>query len=211
VGPYARRCDGDLGASNSPAPFRNCTEALDTASHRIRSFPYNRIYQFARDSPHFRSANTSEIGPPYQYASYTLFLAMTSENTYETCVSAKFCLHRARLGSMPVSTDQLLSRPECIAPWFCWGPLRSPSRLSRQLGVSYLCRTLPPPTPFHARMARSRYHNDSAGLMRGIFLKSFFLETPCTLASTLTPGWIGLTGHQKHDARASLTLAESKS
>src|ERR1700726_1286949 len=31
VGPYARRFDGDLGASNSPAPFRNCTEALDFA------------------------------------------------------------------------------------------------------------------------------------------------------------------------------------
>jgi hypothetical protein len=29
VGPYARRFDGDLGASNSPAPFRNCTEALE--------------------------------------------------------------------------------------------------------------------------------------------------------------------------------------
>jgi len=31
VGPHLRRLDGALGASNSSAPFRNCTEALDTA------------------------------------------------------------------------------------------------------------------------------------------------------------------------------------
>src|SRR5664279_3289192 len=30
-GPHLRRLDGALGASNSSAPFRNCTEALDTA------------------------------------------------------------------------------------------------------------------------------------------------------------------------------------
>ena len=32
VGPRPCRLDGALGASNSSAPFRNCTEALDTAS-----------------------------------------------------------------------------------------------------------------------------------------------------------------------------------
>ena len=31
VGPHLRRLDGALAASNSSAPFRNCTEALDTA------------------------------------------------------------------------------------------------------------------------------------------------------------------------------------
>src|SRR5208283_3305097 len=30
VGPHPRRLDGALGASNPSAPFRNCTEALDT-------------------------------------------------------------------------------------------------------------------------------------------------------------------------------------
>jgi len=32
VGPHLRRLDDALAASNSPAPFRNCTEALDPAS-----------------------------------------------------------------------------------------------------------------------------------------------------------------------------------
>lgn len=32
VRPHPCRLDGALGASNSSAPFRNCTEALDTAS-----------------------------------------------------------------------------------------------------------------------------------------------------------------------------------
>jgi hypothetical protein len=31
VGPHPRRLDGALGASNSSASFRNCTEAFDTA------------------------------------------------------------------------------------------------------------------------------------------------------------------------------------
>src|SRR5712691_12941331 len=37
VGPHPRRLAGALGASNSSAPFRNCTEALDTASPSLRN------------------------------------------------------------------------------------------------------------------------------------------------------------------------------
>jgi len=32
IGPHPRRLNGTLGTSNSSAPFRNCTEAFDTAS-----------------------------------------------------------------------------------------------------------------------------------------------------------------------------------
>jgi len=40
-------------------------------------------------------------------ATATLFLAMTSENMCEAWASAKFCLHRARLGSEPMSNGRL--------------------------------------------------------------------------------------------------------
>ena len=44
VGPHPRRLDDALGASNSSAPFRNCTEALDTArlsqSHEPAKVPH---------------------------------------------------------------------------------------------------------------------------------------------------------------------------
>ncbi len=44
VGPHLRRLDGAFGASNSSAPFRNCTEALDTArpsqSHEAAKVPH---------------------------------------------------------------------------------------------------------------------------------------------------------------------------
>jgi hypothetical protein len=40
VGPDSCRLDGTLGATNSSAPFRNCTEAFDTASP---SQSYHRI------------------------------------------------------------------------------------------------------------------------------------------------------------------------
>jgi putative transposase len=43
-------------------------------------------------------------------ATATLFLAMTSENTCETWVSAKFCMHRARLGSEPMRTHLSLGK-----------------------------------------------------------------------------------------------------
>ena len=35
LGPHPRRLNGTLGTSHSSAPFRNCTEALDTASDRV--------------------------------------------------------------------------------------------------------------------------------------------------------------------------------
>ena len=80
VGPDPRRLDGALGPSNSFAPFRNCTEALDTArtsqSHEQAKVPDAILVELPTEArPERAERRTPSCGPRNEAAQSQLGLS----------------------------------------------------------------------------------------------------------------------------------------
>jgi hypothetical protein len=80
VGPDPGRLDGALGASNSSAPFRNCTEALDTAktsqSHEQAKVPDAILVESPTEArPERAQRRTPSCGPRNEAAQSQLGLS----------------------------------------------------------------------------------------------------------------------------------------